>query len=82
MNADNLMSINCNRIDRNQFLDELTVMTAFSARQLAKYKFDICLANLSEWQFTGQRARLKNHQLQPICDPTRLQKSMCYTRCD
>jgi len=37
MNANNLMSINCNRVDRNQFLDELTAMTAFSARQLEKY---------------------------------------------
>lgn len=33
MNADNLVSINCNRVNRNQFLDELTAMTAFSARQ-------------------------------------------------
>ena len=31
------MSINCNRVDRNQFLDELTAVTAFSARQLEKY---------------------------------------------
>lgn len=46
MNADNLMSIN--RVDRNQFSDELTAMTAFSAAAAAYkiFKFDVYLTNL------------------------------------
>lgn len=46
MNADNLMSINCNRIYRNQFLDELTAITAFSAQQLAKYTNSIFVSQI------------------------------------
>lgn len=46
MNADNLMSINCNRIYRNQFLDELTAITAFSARQFAKYTNSIFVSQI------------------------------------
>lgn len=69
MNADNFMSINCNRVNRNQFSDELTTMTASSAAACKIFKFNICLANLRNG-FTGERACFKNRRRQSIYDPT------------
>lgn len=69
MNADNLMSINCNRVDRNQFLDELTGMTAFSARQLAKYTNSIFVSQIyRNGNLSGKERASKIIRLRPICD--------------
>lgn len=79
MNADNLMSINCNRVDRNQFLDELTAMTAFSARQLAKYTNSIFVSQIyRNGNLSGKERASKITSSNRFV--TGLQKSPCYMR--
>lgn len=65
MNTDNFMSINCNRINRNQFSDELTMMTASLAATRKIFKFDIYLTNLRN-SVIGEKMCFKNCRHQSI----------------